>query len=157
MRSTNCTWKWVVPVYGQMHYSYCNYLSHTPDIAAQQEPFLTSLVMTRCRRTEIQTYHLPNDEWLHYVLSHGRGFVLSPNIPAKIIHKFQWYLALNLLFRNNIKYQYTKNWTFYKRSKVFCLKLMISITTELIEFIFLGKLHLGYGMVLGNFVFIFKS
>ena len=39
---------------------------------------------------------------------------------------------------------------------VFFLKLKISITTELIEFSFLGKLHIGSGMVLGYFIFRFK-
>ena len=35
----------------------------------------------------------------------------------------------------------------------FCPKLNISTTTELIEFSFLGKLHIGPGMVLGYFYF----
>ena len=42
---------------------------------------------------------------------------------------------------------------FIYNSKVFCLKLKILITTELIEFFLLGKLHRGPGMVLGYFSF----
>ena len=37
----------------------------------------------------------------------------------------------------------------YKVVRVFCLKLKISITTELIGFSILGKLHIGPVMVLG--------
>ena len=29
------------------------------------------------RRIEIRTYHLPDDEWMRYVLSHGRGSYLG--------------------------------------------------------------------------------
>ena len=40
---------------------------------------------------------------------------------------------------------------FIKSSNFFCLKLKTSITTGLIEFSLLLKLHIGIGMVLGYF------
>ena len=52
-------------------FPHSNYLCRASDIVAVGT-ILTSLVMTRCR-TEIRTYHLPDDERMRYVLSHGRG------------------------------------------------------------------------------------
>ena len=45
--------------------------SGAPNIAAVGTIFLTSLVITRCQ-ADIRTYHLPDDERMRYVLSHGR-------------------------------------------------------------------------------------
>ena len=44
----------------------------------------------------------------------------------------------------------------YKVGRGFCLKLKISITTELIGFYILGKLHIG-SLVLSYFIFRYKS
>ena len=38
--------------------------------------------MTRCL-TEIQTYHLPEDERMRYVLSQGHGLLKSTNLSGK--------------------------------------------------------------------------
>ena len=46
--------------------------------------------------------------------------------------------------------------SFYNKVRYFCLKLKISLTTELLKFAFLSKLHLGLRMVLGSFTFRFK-
>ena len=45
----------------------------------------------------------------------------------------------------------------YKAVSFFCLKLKISIATELNEFSFLGRLHIYYEMVLGYFIYGFKQ
>ena len=71
-----------MPVYGQMHSPYSNYLCHAPNIAAV-EPFLMSLVMARCR-TDIRDCHLSDDERMRYVLSHGREFYIANNNKKRI-------------------------------------------------------------------------
>ena len=45
----------------------------------------------------------------------------------------------------------------YKVVRFFCLKLKILITTELIEFSFLGKLHISYWMVLGYSIYRYNQ
>ena len=45
----------------------------------------------------------------------------------------------------------------YKGVSFFCLKLRISITTELIGFSISGKLHIGPEMVLGYLIFRCKA
>ena len=62
-----------------MHSLYSNYLCRAPDIAAVGT-ILTSLVMTQSW-TEIKTYHLPDDEQMRYVLSHGRGLFFKHSFP----------------------------------------------------------------------------
>ena len=56
----------------------------------------------------------------------------------------------NLKFKDILLYKVV-------RFVLFCLKLKILITTKLIEFSILGNLHIGPVMVLGYFIFRFKS
>ena len=72
-----------------------------------------------------------------------------------------WFIFVSnnnfLLIMSRRKCNFLLTILLYKVVMVFCLKIKILVTTELIGFSILSKLYIGLVMVLGYFIFKFMS